>query len=114
MCGGDAAFLSNYFDHLLYIYHLYTYEQFLKINCRFILGFSLDVVLLSLCVFCRFVPVLFDVIVLNLVSSVLCQEIGWKERLHCGTARDSLNQKLIFYCKYSKAVEILEFCLAKW
>ena len=31
--------------------------------------------------FCHFVPVLFALVVLDLVSSVLSREIGWDERL---------------------------------
>jgi len=65
----------------------YTYEQFLKLNVCLGLGlvfvclFSFSI----LCVLCFsldcFLLVLFAVIVLGLISSVLCHEIGWEELL---------------------------------
>ena len=50
----------------------------LKVNCWFRLSLNLG---LRFVYFCHFVPVLFAFVVLDLVSSVLCQEPGWEELL---------------------------------
>jgi len=64
----------------------HTHEQFLKISVSFRFGFNFCVCLgLAFCVFFwfsldYFLLLLYDVVVLGLVSSVLSQEIGWEER----------------------------------
>jgi len=69
---------------------MHTCEQLLKtsVQLRFKLSFC-ACLCLAFCVFFGFsldyfVLVSFAFIVLDLVSSVLCQEIGWEERLRNG------------------------------
>ena len=54
-----------------------TYEQFLKFTIGLHLGFRRF--MFAFCVFCHYVPVLLAFIVLDFISLVLCQEIGWEE-----------------------------------
>jgi len=61
----------------------HTYVQFLKIN----VGLGLGLVFLGVClglafhVFFGLAQIILFLVVLGLVSAVLCQEIGWEERL---------------------------------
>jgi len=64
---------------------MHTHEQFLKMSVGLGLVFMHLLRFSILCVFwfslhC-FVLVLFAFVVLDLVSSVLCQKIGWEEHL---------------------------------
>ena len=70
------------------LYDSCTFDQFLNLSVGFRLRFSF-VHLFRFCILCvffwfsldYFVLVLFAFVVLDLVSSALCQEIGWEEHL---------------------------------